>query len=795
MNPFITTVLSNLVIATLIAAVALISSRIPRWTQVTYLLWLLVLVKLVTPPIYPINLSLPERFSALNTASPIPPAPFPTLDRDVVAANNSPESIPPLPPQNNSIPGSHAIFTQAEPSETVSVFPPPASAKPWEFHEIAMGLWLLGALTTASVVASRTRRFHRRLTETAQPSSSLSTEAKAAAKELSLKAVPQVLTVDSHLAPMLWPGLLRPQIIFAAAFANQLTRAERRLVFAHELAHFAQKDPWRRWFETAVVCLYWWFPLAWVARRELQKLEDRRCDAWVLRRLNNTDRKQYATVLLHTIDFLNQRIPTRPLPACTFGSSSRNLRTRIEQVLQPRGFARFTRAQQAAIAGFVLAGLSLSAEWSPQQPQPDAPLTDNETGSQSTETTSVPSQSAPAPILQAVSMADFANMPYAFNLASHSEPGSTPQRWTRNAHGMWTVTGSDSAITQYRILGTTEIDGAPGSVVGAIQLNDGSQGAATARRSRLFIPHRGNKQTLFYQGESETEAPGWHSAGNMTGIRTAKLNPDALKPAAPTVIRMQSLPEARGARGILSSVGDQSQASVIVDADRVATAGEIGFTITASPESPPLVFEIQSLYEYPENNGPRYLSNPLTRTLNSANELLPGETVATKAYFPGEMSYRLTVRPEWSFPHTPFKFDLSVTLSNTSNQEPGPYFLQALQHRLRQARGQALPNPIQMPIDSTIYINQEGKFYNGGKQRTLEELDQILAALAKLAPQPDISVSIHTAAPKHLLIQMHFHCGKYFLGNKTRLGIHESDAIIGATFNAAETNSEPDSAR
>jgi beta-lactamase regulating signal transducer with metallopeptidase domain len=56
--------------------------------------------------------------------------------------------------------------------------------------------------------------------------------------------------------------------------------------------------------ELAVLAIYWWCPLAWWARRELQRAEEECCDPWVLAILPESARA-YALALVEAVDFLS----------------------------------------------------------------------------------------------------------------------------------------------------------------------------------------------------------------------------------------------------------------------------------------------------------------------------------------------------------------------------------------------------------------------------------------------------------------------------------------------------------
>jgi multidrug efflux pump subunit AcrB len=63
--------------------------------------------------------------------------------------------------------------------------------------------------------------------------------------------------------------------------------------------------------------LYWWLPVAWWARRQIQQAEEECCDAWVVWTLPALA-KAYAKALLQTVDFLDAR-PALPPVASGIG--------------------------------------------------------------------------------------------------------------------------------------------------------------------------------------------------------------------------------------------------------------------------------------------------------------------------------------------------------------------------------------------------------------------------------------------------------------------------------------------
>ena len=99
-------------------------------------------------------------------------------------------------------------------------------------------------------------------------------------------------------------------------------------------------DHWVRWLELVAISLYWWCPLAWFARRELQRAEEECCDAWVVATLP-AEGHTYATALLDTLDFL-AGAPHAPALASGM-SSAAAIKRRLLLILDGRTPKRLSR--------------------------------------------------------------------------------------------------------------------------------------------------------------------------------------------------------------------------------------------------------------------------------------------------------------------------------------------------------------------------------------------------------------------------------------------------------------------
>ena len=96
--------------------------------------------------------------------------------------------------------------------------------------------------------------------------------------------------------PAVW-GFRRPVVLLPADSADW-TRARRRDVLAHELAHVARRDLLSQVLAHAVCALHWFNPLAWILKRRLALESEHACDDMAL--AGGTSAPLYADHLLTT---------------------------------------------------------------------------------------------------------------------------------------------------------------------------------------------------------------------------------------------------------------------------------------------------------------------------------------------------------------------------------------------------------------------------------------------------------------------------------------------------------------
>ncbi len=326
--------LTNAAAAGLIALVAWAASRVLRRHAVVHALWLLALLKLVSPPIAPVPLlpawtGAPLLFAPGTPTVAVIPAPLGTdsMLRERTAAAEHPTVRRPRSAETVRVFAGSA----PRPAEPTPVRPAPAK-KVLDWRSAVWTVLASGALAIAGLAAWRFGRF-RRLLACARPGpGNVAGRASTLASQLGLRRPPRVLLLPARIPPMLWPDRAGPLLLLPEDLLADLATDELDALLAHELAHVRRRDHWVRLVEIAATALFWWYPVTWWARRALRRAEERCCDEWVLRILPRSAHA-YANGLLKSLTF----VADTPVPAIASGLGPvEDLEARLKEILMTR---------------------------------------------------------------------------------------------------------------------------------------------------------------------------------------------------------------------------------------------------------------------------------------------------------------------------------------------------------------------------------------------------------------------------------------------------------------------------
>jgi beta-lactamase regulating signal transducer with metallopeptidase domain len=372
MNELFVLVAHNTAVAIALAMFVFGLTRVWRNPPVAHLLWLLVLVKLVTPPVLNVD------WSALLPSESTPARSRAIADvqrNEERSAEISPRFVD-LPTPRASAPATVTNVTEDDSAAGIQLFW--HRARPFLFW-----CWLGGATLCALVATMRIVSFERHLRDTLPAPERLQRLALEIAGKLGVRKLPDVRYVECVEVPLVWCAGRRPTIVLPMRLLLQLDDQQAVLILAHELAHLRRRDHWVRAVELFVSTVHWWNPLVWVIRRKIHQAEDLCCDAWVRWAFPGCTRR-YAEVVLKMAESLSRsRFGARLLPASQFLNSF-SLKARIEMILENRFAPRVSRRAMFAIGLFallVMLSFGRTAEtgaWAaPPDETPTRPLDDN----------------------------------------------------------------------------------------------------------------------------------------------------------------------------------------------------------------------------------------------------------------------------------------------------------------------------------------------------------------------------------------------------------------------------------
>ncbi|HZZ27978.1 MAG TPA: M56 family metallopeptidase [Pirellulales bacterium] len=243
---------------------------------VQHVLWLVVLLKLVMPPI----VSWPWSIQQVRNSIWSIPATAPVsetvhmgeLDENLRATDHI--RLPSMSPVKDT-PSLQANARQVDVIVTMAWIIGGAVVTSWQFRRIASRMSLVGAAANAPEC--------------------LTNEVQIVAKQLGLRP-PQALIARGILSPFIW-CLGRPRLVWPESLSSQTEVVRSRGVITHELAHIYRGDHWVAWLEMIVSIVWWWNPFFWFVRRRLNETAEMACDAMAID-TNPANRREYAELLL-----------------------------------------------------------------------------------------------------------------------------------------------------------------------------------------------------------------------------------------------------------------------------------------------------------------------------------------------------------------------------------------------------------------------------------------------------------------------------------------------------------------
>jgi beta-lactamase regulating signal transducer with metallopeptidase domain len=356
--------LANAVMATVLAVAAACVGRLCHRPAVSHVLWLLVILKLVTPPLVHLPVAWPLEGDVARDAQAEQPVMV-----EVAPEAGNPAQLVLASADDGSAAPALILALQQEIEEGVALLEAarsdaaadnstadgrtPLAVALQLAPPLLASVWVLGSLAWFAVAGIRIRRFQKLLRLATRAPEKIQSEVRALAGRMEIGQAPEAWFVPGRISPLLWALGARARLVLPLDLWQQLDPEQRSTLLAHELAHALRRDHWIRWLEFVTVGLYWWHPVAWWARHELQQAEEQCCDAWVVHTFPWSG-KAYARALLQTVSFLDAQ-PALP-PVASGAGHVHSLKRRLNMIVRT---PLSPRAPWFVHVGAILAGLLL----------------------------------------------------------------------------------------------------------------------------------------------------------------------------------------------------------------------------------------------------------------------------------------------------------------------------------------------------------------------------------------------------------------------------------------------------
>ncbi len=380
--------LSNALAVTVLALLVAMLGRASRRPALIHGLWLVVMLKLVTPPFVPISLPVavnlaPARWTQVELQESRLPSidltePWQDLaeaatdekglaDRASEEGLEMPAALPPDGPTELGDEGWKGNSIR-DANDGISL---PAG---WSWEHPVLALILSGAVAWWVLAAVRIVRFQRLMKDIDLAPAEWQARTHELAVRLGLSEAPSLCLVPGRVPPMLWAIGGRPRLLIPSELWSATTLDERTSLLLHELAHLKRRDHWVRWLELIVAGLYWWHPAVWWIRRLLREAEEQCCDAWVIWAMPR-GAKTYASALLSAIEFVSG---ARTAPAASSATSGNGhvscLKRRLRMIVRAQTPKGLSWAGRLAVLGTAVLLLPLAPSWGQKSNPDQAPV-------------------------------------------------------------------------------------------------------------------------------------------------------------------------------------------------------------------------------------------------------------------------------------------------------------------------------------------------------------------------------------------------------------------------------------
>ncbi|MFC1604420.1 ankyrin repeat domain-containing protein [Planctomycetota bacterium] len=250
-----------------------------------YCVWLLVLVKLILPPM----LSLPTGIGYW-AGDHIPAASNMAFDADALEHAGQAGEMPQVRPVEN-IAGDDPANYRTGGSRTART-----TLTPLTWQAVVFLLWLAGVLAFLAVLIQRIRFVKGLVAASCPASDELTGLLEQCRRQMAVRRVIKLRLSDTIPSPAVC-GLLRPTVLMPTSLVDKLSPEGLKATLIHELAHIKRGDLWINSVQTFLQVVYFYNPFVWFANSMIRKVCEEAVDETVLVALGGKA-KDYSNTLI-----------------------------------------------------------------------------------------------------------------------------------------------------------------------------------------------------------------------------------------------------------------------------------------------------------------------------------------------------------------------------------------------------------------------------------------------------------------------------------------------------------------
>jgi bla regulator protein BlaR1 len=143
---------------------------------------------------------------------------------------------------------------------------------------------------------------------------------------------PVALVRSGQLAVPTLFGFIKPRLIIPQALLNSLNEDQLQHIFLHELAHCKRNDIGINWLMQVMLIIHWFNPVLWYAYHRMRDDQEIACDALALSYLTQDQSQNYGYTLIQLLENYSQ--PVRVPGNANLSGSKSQLQRRIKMIKQ-----------------------------------------------------------------------------------------------------------------------------------------------------------------------------------------------------------------------------------------------------------------------------------------------------------------------------------------------------------------------------------------------------------------------------------------------------------------------------